>query len=193
MNINEYKISKLLFIKGVYIKDCIKIDDIFEQQLLDRISDDKPIIVYNKIPSNFTDMKSWIQTINIKCWHCDLKFLGIPVFIPKIIEPSTTHKSYNIATFGCFCSFPCAMAYNNIYNHKICKNISVKEMLLLLYKIFHGVSIKEIFPAPPKYEMIHYGGKVDPMDYKTKIEDLENEMKKLTRVTFKKDANTTRI
>ena len=38
MNIPEYKIQKLLFLKGVFIKDCIPSDDIFEQHIIDRLN-----------------------------------------------------------------------------------------------------------------------------------------------------------
>ena len=38
MNIKEYKIPKILFIKGVFIKDCILLDDIFEKQIIEQLN-----------------------------------------------------------------------------------------------------------------------------------------------------------
>lgn len=179
MNIKEYKISKILFIKGVFIKDCIPIDDIFEQHIIDQLNLDTPIDVYSIIPSNFTDLNTWTQKTNLKCWYCDLNFDNMPVFIPRIIEPATTETGYNIGTFGCFCSFCCAISFNNINNSKICENIRVKNMIMFLYKIFNGKNVKEIFPSPSKYQMNHYGGPLDQMVYRNEIHKLKKKMKEL--------------
>lgn len=178
MDIKEYKIPKILFIKGTFIKDCIPVDELFEQKIMEQLNHETPVIQYNKIPSNFTDLKSWIKKTNIKCWHCDLNFDNIPVFIPKLIEPSTAISGYNIGTYGCFCSFSCAEAFNNLHNSRICDNIRVKEMIRFLYKIFNRYHVKEIYPSPSKYEMIQYGGNIDPILYKQKI----NKLKKKTEL-----------
>ena len=179
MNIKEYKVSRILFIKGVFIKDCIPIDDIFEQQIIDQLNIDAPIELFDNIPSNFSNLNTWIKKTNIKCWYCDLNFDNPPVFIPRLIEPANTETGYNIGTYGCFCSFCCAMAYNNIHNNKICDNIRIKEMLIFLYKIFNGKSVKEIFPAPSKYQMKQYGGSMDQMVYRNQIHQLKKNMKEL--------------
>ena len=179
MNVNEYKRSKILFIKGVFIKDCIPIDELFEQHIIEQLDMDAPIINYNSMPSIFTDINSWVQSTNLKCWYCDLNFDNYPIFIPRLIEPATTISGFNIGTFGCFCSFCCAASYNNIHNIKICDNIKLKEMLLFLYKIFNNKGIKEIFPSPSKYQMIHYGGSMDSMIYRKKVNKLKKKMKEL--------------
>lgn len=182
MNIKEYKISKILFIKGVFIKDCMPIDEIFEQQIMEQLNNETPIDVYKKLPTNFTGTDTWIKNTNLKCWYCDLNFDNQPVFIPKLIEPASTPIGYNISTHGCFCSFCCAMAYNNLYNTKLCNNLHVRDMLLFLYKIFNGNSVKEIFQSPSKYEMAHYGGPTDVIVYRNKIHSLKKNMKELELV-----------
>lgn len=179
MNIKEYKVSKILFIRGVFIKDCIPIDEIFEKRIIDKLNIDNPTIEYNKIPSIFTNLNKWIKKTNIKCWYCDLNFDNMPVFIPKIIE-QTSHNEYNISTLGCFCSFCCAMAYNNLHNQKICKNIQVKKMLLFLYKIFNNAIINEITASPSKYTMVQYGGDVCSMNYRVQINKIKKLMKNLS-------------
>jgi hypothetical protein len=180
MNIKEYKESKILFIKGVFIKDCIPLDDIFEQQILEKLNINTHILSYNKIPSNFVNNNTWIKNTNVKCWYCDLNFDNVPVFIPKIIEHSGINNTdYNIITFGCFCSFCCAVAYVDIYNAKICDNIKSKEMLKFLYMIFNGTSIKELLPSPNKYTMEHYGGCTSQVDYRSKINIIKDKMKEL--------------
>jgi hypothetical protein len=177
MQTKEYKISNILFINGVFIKDCIPNDDIFEQQIIDQLKTESPVDIYNKIPSIFTNNETWIKKTNLKCWYCDLTFANIPVFIPKLIEPINT--GYNICTHGSFCSFCCALAYNNTHNTRICENIRVKEMLLFLYKIFTGSAVSEICESPSKYLMQQYGGDLDPMTYRNNVQELKKNMKLL--------------
>jgi hypothetical protein len=179
MNIGEYKIPKILFIKGVFIKDCIQLDDIFEQQILETLKIDSPIIIYNNLPSVFTNLNSWIKTTNLKCWYCNLTFDNMPVFIPKIIEHSGFNTDYNISTFGCFCSFSCATTHTNLYYPKICDNIKLKEMTRFLYKIFNGRAIKEITQSPSKFDMNQYGGDLDTSMYRNAVELIRIEMKAL--------------
>jgi hypothetical protein len=180
MSIKEYKLVKMLFIKGVFIKDCIPDDDIFERQIIEQLNySDTCIEIYNKIPLIFTGLESWPKKTNLNCWHCDLKFDSIPIFIPKIIDTNPVANGFNISTFGCFCSFSCALSYNNLYNTKICENIHVKDMLLFLYKIFNKKSIKEIFQSPSKFQMKQYGGILEPIQYKNSIIKLKEIMKSL--------------
>jgi hypothetical protein len=178
MSIKEYKVPKILFIKGVFIKDCMLIDDLFEQQIIEQLNQDEDdIIVYNKIPSTFISINDWPEKTNIKCWTCDLNFDGIPVFIPKLIEPAPTESGYSMGVLGCFCGFNCCMSYNNTHNKKLCQNIRTREMLLFLHKIFLNYRVKEIYESPSKYMMKQYGGDTDPIEYKKLISKLEKKMK----------------
>jgi hypothetical protein len=179
MNITEYKIPKILFLRGVFIKDCIPLDDIFELQIIEQLNMDDPIIIYNEFPSVFTNLKSWVKKTNLKCWYCDLNFMNSPVFIPKIIEHSGRTTDYNISTHGCFCSFCCAVAHTNLHHPKICTNIKIKEMLRFLYRIFNGRAIKEILPSPTKYIMNHYGGSCNSHAYRNMINKTEVQLKDL--------------
>ena len=169
MNIKEYKVSKILFIKGVFIKDCNEIDDFFEKQIMDQLNI-APIDEIISLPYNFTDMQNWIKKTNIKCWYCDLNFEVTPVFIPRIIEPANTNSGFNIGVYGCFCSFPCAKSFINLTYSNLCKNTSITEMLLFLYNIFTNNTVKEIFPSPEKYIMKKYGGYLDDSEYRNKID-----------------------
>lgn len=182
MNIKEYKIPKILFLRGVFIKDCIPLDTIFEQQLIEQLRIDNPIIIYNNFPSVFTNLQTWIKKTNLKCWHCDLNFDNMPVFIPKIIEHSGFNEDFNISTHGCFCSFCCAVSYTDLHYQKICNNIKIKEMLRFLYRVFNNRIIKEILPAPSKYIMNHYGGDMDVQSYRNKLNSIKCELTKLEYV-----------
>lgn len=178
MSVGGYTIPKIIFIKGVFIKDCIPIDDIFEQQLIEQLQSDAPIKKYEPLPSTFYSVDSWVPKTNNKCWYCDLSFDNQPVFIPKNIDKLSRVKKHNISTLGCFCSFCCAMSFNNIYNPQICDNTNTKEMILYLFHIFHPDQIiKNIPESPNKYIMKHYGGEVSTMAYRHMINDLK---KKLT-------------
>ena len=61
MNIPEYKIQKLLFLKGVFIKDCIPSDDIFERHIIDRLNITEPMIEYKSIPTIFNGLSTWLK------------------------------------------------------------------------------------------------------------------------------------
>ena len=176
MDITEYKIEKILFIKGVFIKDCVKnIDRMFEERLMENI--DKPTVtIYKNIPSSFTSIESWINNTNIKCWYCDLNFESKPVFIPNILETSNEGIGYSVSVFGCFCSFCCAYSYNNLHNTKIYNNIQSKNLLIFLYKLFYNVNITELYEAPSKYTMLQYGGFVDTTSYKNNIKLIEKKI-----------------
>jgi hypothetical protein len=172
MSISEYQISKILFIKGVFIQDCIPFENIFEQQIIDKLNIEDNIVNYIPLPSIFRNISSWVKKTNNKCWYCDLNFESVPLFIPKVIDQTNIKDEYNISTMGCFCSFSCCIKFNNIHNTNICDNIDVRDMILFLYKIFNGKKVSEILPAPEKYIMKHYGGDITPIEYKKKINQL---------------------
>jgi hypothetical protein len=169
--------ANILFIKGVFIKDCTPIDEIFEKHMLDRLNIDKDTIIYTKLPILFTEINSWIKTTNLNCWYCDLSFDNIPIFLPTSIEQYI--DSYHIGVSGCFCSFSCLMSHINLHYFKISEYVKYRDMSLLLYKIFNGKSINEIIPTPSKFTMIKYGGYDTIEIYKNKIYDITKKMKEL--------------
>jgi hypothetical protein len=172
MDIGEYKVSNILFIKSVFIKDCIPTDDIFEQHIIEQLHIESPIIMYEQLPSIFRSLSSWIKKTSIKCWYCDLNFDNIPIFIPTSIEKLGGPDLYNIGTHGCFCSFCCAVSHNDLYNPKICNNVVKNEMLLYLFKIFYNKSVKYISRSPDKYIMKQYGGNIDSSVYRGLVNKL---------------------
>ena len=169
--------TNILFIKGVFIKDCTPIDEIFEKHMLDRLNIDKDTIIYTKLPILFKDINSWIKNTNLNCWHCDLTFDNVPIFLPTSIEQYI--DSYHIGVSGCFCSFSCLMSYITLYYAKISEYVKYRDMSLLLYKIFNGKSINEIVPTPSKFTMLKYGGYDTTEMYKNKIYELTKKMKEL--------------
>jgi hypothetical protein len=172
MNKSVYKIQQILFVEGVFLKDCVSIDDIFEKRLLDKLHvDDQKTIVYGRIPTCFVNLDTWVKSVNVKCWYCDLTFTNMPIFIPNNVHKKG--DNYNINTHGCFCSFACAQKYINIHYSNICDYTNYTQMLKYLYFVFYNKRINDIVPSPDKYEMVHYSnGTVTVSEYKTKIKKL---------------------
>lgn len=163
---NEYKIPQILFINGVFLKDCVQIDDIFEQRLLDNLSESETQdVVYDRLPSYFSRLSTWVKKTNIKCWYCDLNFDTAPVFIPLILE-HIGGDEYNISVKGCFCGFACAQKHIDIHHQDICNNTKFSDMLRHLHFIFTGERIDEIEPASDKHDMVQYGGTKTKEDYR---------------------------
>jgi hypothetical protein len=184
MSIIEYQSPKILFIKNVFINDCILMDDLMEQKLMDEANetaetkqiDDK----YTKLPTIFTNIKTWPKKTDILCWNCDRTFLEAPVFIPKTMEPNsnpnanlTCSHGYLISTEGCFCSFNCAMTHILRYYSKSHEKINKIGMLKLLFKEFHGITPIDIISAPMRFEMVQYNGTLTLNDYGLIIKDLQ--------------------
>jgi len=173
MDIIEFAVPKVLFIKGVFIKDCIPIDDLFDEQIMDQLEEDSiEINTYNALPSMFYNMKQWPTKTNLRCFYCDRNFDTIPKFVPKTIEPSK--DGYTMATEGCFCTFNCGASYINLIYPKIHDKLNKKNMLKLLYKVFTGKTTTEIQCSPSKYGMIHYGGDINNQDYGKSISKIED-------------------
>jgi|SRR6476661_716256 len=91
------KAPKILFIKGVFKKNCIS-DDIFEEKIMENIDSDNTqytetesvpnnYVNYVKLPETFVNINTWPKTTNLLCWYCNQKFNTVPVFIPGVIEP----------------------------------------------------------------------------------------------------------
>ena len=69
----EFKRNKILFIKGVFLKNCTRIDEIFEEQITEHLNYQEEI-VYQSVPTSFNGLDSWVQKTNVRCWYCDLNF-----------------------------------------------------------------------------------------------------------------------
>jgi hypothetical protein len=190
--INKPKASKVLFIKGVFKKDCVS-DDIFEKRILERIDNtiDQPIplngestytsnfISYEKLPSIFEDINTWQKQTNLLCWNCSLSFTSIPVFIPQVIEPYS-HKhndnvKYSIGVHGVFCSFICAKHYVKTNYHTLVDRIETLNKLELLYTLFYNAKMKDITDYPSPLQMKQYGGDLSVEEFTTLLEASKKE------------------
>ena len=181
--ISNINYPQILFLRGCFLSDCDSIEDIFDEKLVSESNlYNKEIsinnIKYNKIPSYFTDTNTWIKKTNIKCWFCGCTFFDQPIFIPNNIQKITDSKKIinKIDVIGNFCSWNCAASY--IHLHYNSKKWEMLQLLKILYKIFNGVAIDHIVPAPPKTLMKQYGGDLTILEYKNKIKELNDNYKK---------------
>lgn len=194
---NNY-IPKILFIKGIFKKDCI-LDDFFEKKILENISqtnnnmifdneinlmnNDNNIVkyyenphplkkIYKKLPSIFYDIKSWPEKTDLLCWNCHLNFDSIPVFIPKVIEPNIKYQDNNklsITVHGVFCSFGCIYKFINTRNYTIIELSEMKTKINFLYKLFNNNNkIPNFSFYPDYYDMVQYGGTMTEAEFKEK-------------------------
>jgi hypothetical protein len=192
--INKPKTAKVLFIKGVFKKDCVS-DDIFEKRILERIDNtiDQPtqlngessgiyinnFISYEKLPSIFEDINTWQKQTNLLCWNCSLSFTSIPVFIPQVIEPCL-HKhndtiKYSISVHGVFCSFICAKHYVKTRYHTIVDRTETLNKLELLYKLFYNIKMKDVTNYPLPQQMKQYGGDLSIEEFTALLENSKKE------------------
>jgi len=175
------KVSKIIFIKNVFKSDCTNMDDLMEKKIMQTTDETikmTNVNTYEKLPLTFTSIKTWIQSTNILCWNCDRVFSGVPVFIPKTIEPH--NDKLIMSVYGCFCSFNCQIAYINLYCKSIHDRINKESMCKMLFKEFYGFEPKEIIPSPSKYCMIQYGGDMTSRQYHLQIRKLQ----KKSGITF---------
>lgn len=181
----EIPTNNILFLKGVFPEDCIKIDDrymekinndtSFENEEITRSTDVKKRIVYDKIQKQFTDIKSWVELtkdIKIKCWYCESMFMGVPVFIPSSIHETIKGKIYDI--HGIFCSFGCSYAFIQESAEFVNDKTSWDkiEMLKMLYYHFYNKRIDNIVPSPNKYRLEQYGGDMSLSEYKKELKKI---------------------
>jgi hypothetical protein len=200
MNITSVGLPKILFIKGVFKKDCIT-DDIFEKKILENAEsinyDDTNIIQtvnlnmdynnsytntnYDKLPSLFETIDKWPKKSNLLCWNCTLKFDSIPVFIPNVIEPYTTKNKIErereidqkimISVKGVFCSFACAVNYIENKNYTIVQRVETYNKLKFLHKLFFNTNIPETISYPTALSMKRYGGDLTTEEFIEQTKD----------------------
>lgn len=191
-------IDGILFLQGVYKKDCKRVEDFFHERLLHDSSNENKM--YDKIPMIFTGISKWVKSTNLLCWTCTRSFKGRPWFEPQSIDPMNNSVSkfstniplkniskkheFCISIKGNFCSPNCVMRYILNYTRDMSDRLNKIAMLNFVYELFTGVSIHDIQPAPHHTEMIQYGGCMTVQEYQKKIEELGSNYLKLEDESF---------
>lgn len=156
----DYKVPNILFLQGCFLKDCKSIEDIFDARIISQLVEDQTIETkYISLPDIFVSKESWPLCTSLLCWSCCSSFTEVPIFIPKVLYPSSDkHKKYpDMKVYGNFCSWQCAALYINTYFSET-ERWERYMALKLLYKIMTGLEPRNIPQAPNKTIMIQYGG-----------------------------------
>lgn len=181
----------ILFLQGVFKKDCRKLEDMLQDKLMNvSASPPQDIKTYDKIPVSFTTVDKWIKSTNLTCWFCHRTFKNRPWFEPQSIEPvsegeignilgpdevknSVNTKSHCIIIHGIFCTCNCVRAYINLHTKDLTEKLNKVAMLKYVYELFNGKSIPDIQPSPPPTDMVQYGGTLTTTAYQQKIDSLD--------------------
>ena len=202
---NKIKIAKkqsldgILFLQGVFKKDCKRVEDFFHERLLhDGSAENK---IYDKIPLVFTSVDTWVKNTNLLCWVCSRAFKTAPWFEPQSIDPLCRgkigvfldnnqiknidrNKKYCINIKGNFCSPNCVMR-NILTNTKdLSERHNKISMLKFVYELFTGIKICNVEPSPLHTDMIQYGGFMTTQEYQKKIEEISNNYLKVEYENF---------
>lgn len=176
-DVDEFESPNILFLKGVYIRNCKDVDDIMGERLAEIIANGGTVSdpniqhkhAFDKIPQLFVNVEQWVKQTNVCCWECGCEFYWTPVFIPESISYSgTTRGAFNpIKPIGNFCTFICANMYVKS-KMSVTDRWEKVELLKLLHLILTGSNILDIPFGPDRTEMIQYGGLLTVGEFQAK-------------------------
>lgn len=107
----------------------------------------------------FCHCESYPEKTDICCWWCCHKFNTIPISLPYKYDNGKFHS------YGVFCSFNCAAAYN--FSSDDYNNNERYMLLNLLYKkITNSNEMVKIKMSPPKELLRSFGGHLDIDEYR---------------------------
>jgi hypothetical protein len=102
--------------------------------------------------------RQWPTKTAYKCFWCCHSFDTRPCFIPWKRVDNIFH------VHGNFCSFNCAVSYNN--NESSCNWSYKTELLHYLYRLIYN-NKDEIKPAPSKEVLLDFGGNVSIQEFRS--------------------------
>lgn len=151
-------VSGVLFLQGVFLKDCKTVETMFASKIMDTQSK------FDKIPSVFVNLETYVKSTNLLCWNCHLPVKGRPCFRAVSINPlGNGHNSFTPR--GNFNHFACVRRYIDVHTKDLGDRLNEIAMLKLVYEQYTGEKAIDIKPAPPHTEMEQYGGKLTPAEY----------------------------
>lgn len=159
--------SKLLLLTDVFYKDMF--EELHNKNIkLQEKTSEKNII--HKLPDKFYDKSKWCKTTKLKCLYDGFTFNEVPIFIPIIINIDDS-----MTTYGCFCSFPCAVKWLETEGEfDSDKKSELKKNMLILYKALHNKKPEFILSAENKMYIKEYGGSLSIIKWR---EQNENKIK----------------
>mgnify|MGYP006315545463 CR=1 FL=1 len=172
----EIPTRNTIFLQGIFFDKVKTIEDRMISESQDEADQDADSShLLNQcviIPSRFKNIKLWkeaTKNLQLRCWYCNLTFMGIPCFIPKQVRNTQLGKEFD--TSGWFCGFACAYAYLcSTAEYRINKTFFDKlSMMKMLFTKFYNKKVSEFYEAPNKYNLTTYGGYLDMADYKVQL------------------------
>lgn len=176
----------ILFLTGVFKKDFLNMEELFEKRLISDDDNQIETIKYDKLPSLFTGIETWPTKCNLLCNYCTCDIDETPWFEPQSLETKDiglvgsmdtnglNNTRYTCISRGAFCSENCVAAFIESDKTPISEKINKQGMLKLLYKIFKNAEIDEIKPSPSPLVMKKFGGDTSEFNYRSIISDLSN-------------------
>lgn len=160
------------FVENKKTNDEIKKKDVLIQKMANKIKDlEEQVSDYTghnrkitPMATNLIDMdgkKIKFKKTDLCCWWCTDKFNTEPVFLPCKYDD----KGYHV--YGVFCSFNCALAYNNNETHDFKRN-ERSSLLNKLYEEMYG-EFQNIIEAPSRYVLKKYGGELSINQYRNNL------------------------
>jgi hypothetical protein len=165
------KANGVLFLQGVFKKDCKIIEDMFHENLLLSHRPNKENIIYDKIPLLFTGINTWVKSTNIQCWYCTRSISGMPWTEPQSIEPVELQNAFSLIVKGFFCSVNCVKSYIDLNAKTPEENNNKTSMLKYLYKIMTNNEILHIQKSPHYTRLLQYGGDLSSSEYQRLIDE----------------------
>lgn len=169
----KQNIDTVLFLSGVFKKDCSKID----LQL-------RKTNEYDSIPLTFTSLESHPRQTNLLCWNCTRNFKGYPWFEPQSmscnsrqLRKNEPRKDIHFSCHGNFCSAPCVRKYIDTHTRSLSERNDKISMLKIEYEIFMGKPIDFIPPAPSHTNLVQFGGTMTLDAYVLALAELDSNYK----------------
>tara|TARA_B100000575_G_scaffold268513_1_gene247483 strand:- start:53 stop:913 length:861 start_codon:yes stop_codon:yes gene_type:complete len=138
-------------------KDLLNKIKILENKIFEIQEQNNNVINYNYSSVNLYDNIK--QNNNNLCWWCCHKFNNLPIYLPE------RKQDNNYYVYGYFCSFNCALSYNiELDDYKVWERTS------LLNQLYYDLTkqINKIYPAPHKYMLKAFGGKLTIEEFRNK-------------------------
>lgn len=138
-------------------KELLNKIKLLENKIFEIQEQNNNVINYNYSSINlYNDIK---QDNNNLCWLCCHKCNNLPIYLPE------RKQDNNYYVYGYFCSFNCALSYNiEIDDYKVWERTS------LLNQLYFDLTkqINKIYPAPSKYMLKAFGGKLTIEEFRNK-------------------------
>jgi hypothetical protein len=148
------------------------------KQFIDDLSDGKNMSASFSTLQVF-NRKNYMRKTNVRCWWDCETFNSYPIPLPSGIDKDTGE----FKVFGCFCSFECAVAFNNC-----CKNKVSRDLIFKMYRLYQKMGVNsgvdtDLKPALARETLETFGGYLSIDEFR-RLSATKNVMSKIYRIPF---------